>query len=51
MTDLTNLKIAKLTYVFVTLSILQSQFTEKGFKKKNAKTLNRTWCYCCFYSH
>ena len=37
------------TYVFVILSILQSQFIEKGFKKTENSEQNVVYCYCCFY--
>ena len=33
----------------LTLNILQSQFTEKGFKKADNSSKND--CYCCFYLH
>ena len=34
--------------MLVRLSILRSQFTEKGFRKNKTKRFNTVWCYCCF---
>ena len=36
-------------YIFVTLSILQSQFIEKGIYKKKNENSEQMWCYCSFY--